>query len=385
MAILLVVVWHYFGMTFDARPKTALGYAHVLARMTWSGVDLFFVLSGYLISTNLMATRDRPGYFRVFYARRCARILPLYFAFLALHSLVTLPSVNGILGLAGREFDNRLPKWAFFTFTQNFLTATYQRGPDEALSVTWSLAVEEQFYLLLPFLIWVLPNRLVPWVALGCVTSAAFTRCLLLQIAPGAAGLSCYVLLPTRWDSLFLGVLVGWLLASPSRCERLRHRAGLLWGLLLVLSIGMGWMTISARGVIMAPFVTASGYTWIGLFYAVLLMLVLIGEAKVLGSLLRLPGLCRLGALSFGVYLFHEPVRAVIGAMFGGPEAGGRFWLRTAVAVGLTWVLAEASWRWLESPCIQFGRRARHGAVARRSSGWGRAQHWVAAPGIGEG
>ncbi len=103
LAILLVVIWHYFALPYTPEAKTILGYVHVLTRMTWSGVDLFFVLSGYLISTNLLATRERPTYFRTFYTRRCARILPLYFAVLGVHAILTAADVKAVLGSVGRE------------------------------------------------------------------------------------------------------------------------------------------------------------------------------------------------------------------------------------------------------------------------------------------
>jgi peptidoglycan/LPS O-acetylase OafA/YrhL len=363
-AILLVMVWHYFGVPYTPQAHTILGYIHLSSRMTWTGVDLFFVLSGYLISTNLMATRDRARYFRVFYTRRCARIIPLYFTILTLHSLVTLPTVQATFLPTSALFDNRVPKWAFFTFTQNIVMAVQQRFADQALGVTWSLAVEEQFYLLLPLLIWCVPNRFLPWAALGCVTTAVLTRLALVQLLGDAAAMPCYVLLPTRWDSLFLGVLAGWVLAAPERHAWIQRKARYLWLSLLVLLAGAGWMTVTARGVIMSDFVSGWGYTWIGLLYAVLLVLVRTAGSRVLKSLFCNRWLCRMGVLSYGMYLFHQSVHGIVQSVLGAPSAGAGYWLGLGVAVGLTVVLAEVSWRWLESPFIRLARRVRHAKAA---------------------
>ena len=97
MAILLVLVWHYFAAQVVAEPKGFLHYCPSALSLTWSGVDLFFVLSGFLISGILLDHRNTSNYFRVFYIRRVYRIFPLYFLLLGLFLCVSGTSQQMIL------------------------------------------------------------------------------------------------------------------------------------------------------------------------------------------------------------------------------------------------------------------------------------------------
>ena len=141
-AICWVMLFHAGteGLGTPLRPVGALG---------WMAVDLFFVLSGYLIGTQLFAAfaRGEPTPVRTFYMRRMLRILPVYFVVVAVY--VWLPFAREQRGMA--------PAWQFFTFTENFLI-DYRH--DQALSHAWSLCVEEHFYWLLPlFVVALLPQR----------------------------------------------------------------------------------------------------------------------------------------------------------------------------------------------------------------------------------
>jgi peptidoglycan/LPS O-acetylase OafA/YrhL len=116
----------------------------------WMGVDLFFVLSGLLITGILLDTKNSEGYFKNFYARRCLRIWPLYYAVL-LFMFVIVPIVRP--SEAHTVFEARSsPWWSYPVFLQNFLVPIPTRATG-ALGVTWSLAVEEQFYLVWPLVV----------------------------------------------------------------------------------------------------------------------------------------------------------------------------------------------------------------------------------------
>ena len=151
VAILLVLVWHYFGAQVVAEPKSILHYCTHALSLTWSGVDLFFVLSGFLIAGILLDHHNTSNYFRVFYLRRVCRIFPLYFLLLALFlclsatNLSTSPSFRWLL-------HDPFPIWSYATFTQNILMGARGGFGPHWLGITWSLAVEEQFYLFVPFL-----------------------------------------------------------------------------------------------------------------------------------------------------------------------------------------------------------------------------------------
>ncbi|MGA3210374.1 MAG: acyltransferase [Terriglobales bacterium] len=138
--------------------------SHALEKMRsygWVGVDLFFAISGYLITSILVSSRDQPHYYRNFYARRGLRIWPLYYLLL-LFVFVLSPH----LGLwARQDFDPRYIHWEYYVFyVQNLV---YARLGSFALVITWSLCVEEQFYLVWPFAVRLCSRRTLTGVALA--------------------------------------------------------------------------------------------------------------------------------------------------------------------------------------------------------------------------
>ena len=146
-AILVVVIFHWIALPgvyiLPERLERLLSFG-------WSGVDLFFVLSGFLIGGILFDARDATNYFKVFYMRRFYRILPLYGAI----CLSTVAIFYVHLSTHAWLFDRaKIPWYAYLTFGQNFWIVTFRTLGNWPLAVTWSLAVEEQFYLTLPFVI----------------------------------------------------------------------------------------------------------------------------------------------------------------------------------------------------------------------------------------
>src|SRR5271169_5821010 len=140
---ILVVLLHNSPFRFPSAPL------RFLVGCGWMGVDLFFVLSGFLITGILLDTKPSKDYFRNFYARRCLRIWPLYYSVL-LFMFVIVPLVRP--QDAAGIFHKSSPWWSYLFFFQNFLVAfpTSSVGP---LGVSWSLAVEELFYLVWPLFV----------------------------------------------------------------------------------------------------------------------------------------------------------------------------------------------------------------------------------------
>src|SRR5579862_7992291 len=135
IAILWVMLWH---MHWLLHPSLLTG----LGRYGWMGVDIFFVLSGYLIGSQLLRpyTRGSQPSIGGFYLRRAFRVLPAYLTVLLLY--FTVPGFREAPGLS--------PAWQFLTFTENF---RINYATDQAFSHVWSLCVEEHFYLILPLLV----------------------------------------------------------------------------------------------------------------------------------------------------------------------------------------------------------------------------------------
>ena len=148
VAILLVLVWHYIASQAVVTDGTLASQALRALAITWSGVDLFFVLSGFLIVGILLDAKGGDAYFSTFYMRRACRIVPLYLLMVSIFAVVTTWQLH----TSDFLFKEELPLWSYFTFTQNFFMHGRGFGP-HWLGVTWSLAIEEQFYLVVPLLV----------------------------------------------------------------------------------------------------------------------------------------------------------------------------------------------------------------------------------------
>ena len=156
IAILVVLLRHaIFGVTsvqgIEAHSRFAT-FVIACGQLSWSGVDLFFVLSGFLIGGILLDARSSPRYFQTFYIRRAYRILPLYFLVIGLS---LLPHLLAQFSVARATHTTPLPlPWlSYATFTQNFWMAYLGVFGPSGMGITWSLAIEEQFYLSIPLLI----------------------------------------------------------------------------------------------------------------------------------------------------------------------------------------------------------------------------------------
>jgi len=189
---LLVLVSHYFG-------EVPHGINSLM--FAWLAVDMFFVLSGYLVGKLILEKQHNDNFFQVFYARRVCRTLPIYFVCLALNIVLM-----GYFTAPWAEFDGSFPLWSYFTFTQNFFMAATGGIGAHWLSPTWTLAVEEHFYLIVPLLFFVIPRRRIAVMLAAIAAGALVSRACVYELLadPGLIGL---VLLPTRADVLTAGLL----------------------------------------------------------------------------------------------------------------------------------------------------------------------------------
>ncbi len=167
LAILLVLILHYVPRT-EVVPKIFLQ----LTSLFWSGVDLFFVLSGFLIATILFQNKNSINYYKTFYIRRSARILPPYFALILFFIVVLYFNPKTF----ANTLINHFPIWSYFTFTQNFFAASGATFGGKWLGVTWSLAVEEQFYIFLSLAVRTLREKYLVFLAFVLIVIAPVLR-----------------------------------------------------------------------------------------------------------------------------------------------------------------------------------------------------------------
>jgi peptidoglycan/LPS O-acetylase OafA/YrhL len=340
LACLLVLLLHLVVRMLS--PEGPLGYLRAWLHVSVTGVDLFFVLSGFLLGSILLDNRGSPNLLKVFYARRTFRIFPLYFAFVGAGTLVPL-----LVGRGGS--DGRIPGWMYATYLQNFGMAYYGEMGLSYLDITWSLAIEEQFYLILPLLVILLPLRWLPWVCAAAVISAPLLRW-------AFPGVPAYVLLPCRWDALFLGVL-GAHLRSSSR---------LGWYILLAFSaVGLVAWTWQPSWFPLEPLShTLYGLGWLS-------VLMTCRTLPWLSWCCRFPPLVGLGTISYGVYLFHPAVFGVTTALLPDKNVLSNSLIGlsvSAVALTMTVVLALISYRWFEVPLLRIGHRWKYERPVERAA-----------------
>ena len=363
IAIVLVLIFHYLVAVASPQPGTAIAALHGIFDLAWAGVDLFFVLSGFLIGGILIKNRDAENYFATFYLRRAARLMPLYLAVVALYVAVSpwlLASHTdaGIWLVNGKA--EPLPVWSYLLYVQNGLIAQTQTAGGQWLGPTWSLAVEEQFYLLAPWLVRLVPpHRLVP-VLLGLIVAGIACRCAL--FVASQSWIPGYVTLIARWDSLFIGVLAAYAMTVPSLKARLEANTGRLPAMAGLLLAGLAILAASGMR-LETPAMATFGLTYISVTSLATIGVALLVKTWWTRALFRNALLVRLGAISYGIYLLHMPVYGLVCLTAHGmrPAIGGPTDVGLALlAFTITCALAEVSWRWLEKPILELGQSVRY-------------------------
>jgi peptidoglycan/LPS O-acetylase OafA/YrhL len=292
LAVLLVIAFHVFGVNdIGSRPWELV--LHRLMAAGWLGVDIFFVLSGFLITGILYSTLSSERFFGNFYGRRTLRIFPLYYGYLLL--------VAASHYLLGTGLDRRV---AFlFTYTQNLFGDHW----DSLSSLTghlWSLAVEEQFYLFWPLVSYLARERQKIMRLCIVLSVVALTlRIVLFALLPRSQALMlCYRLVVCRMDSLLIG---GWLalaLQGPQRRALARFSKlgfGVLSSVILMMALRKNYFWWWNSRI-----TETFGFTFIALASAALLIMALI-EGSYVQIAFKTRALRWFGRYSYGIYIYH--------------------------------------------------------------------------------
>ncbi len=355
IAIILVLFHHFTILS----PATDLDRAIVQVPLIgWSGVDLFFVLSGFLITGILIDARGSDRYFSSFYARRTLRIFPLYYLIVFL-SLVVLPrfpaSYDLFVGAAAPR--EQLPYWLYLT---NFAVAARDRFVHGVLDIAWSLAIEEQFYLVWAVVVWLCPARLLGGLCAAILGAAPLARTW--ALAQGAEPIDVYVLTPYRADALAVGALLAW--AARRGWLAGQGRAALLGGMVAFSGvIVVCWM--DGESWWWGPAMQRVGYSLLALTSGGLLVgALMLPQQHLWPRLLSAGWLRAFGRYSYCLYLIHLPVRRVVQTFVFSPDQFALFttpWLGQlvfyAAATVPAFVLAWTSWRLFEGPILRLKRR----------------------------
>ena len=305
VAILLVMFVHLTVMDSGTLVDRAF---YRISTLGWVGVDLFFVLSGFLITGILYDSRNSPHFFRNFYVRRILRIFPLYYAVVVV-ALVLLPRWPGV--------EPPAAAWTYWVFLSNFAVAWQEQFPLGILVVVWSLAIEEQFYVVwAPVVRWLTAVRLVR-ACLALIVGAIVFRVIL--STAGAHPAVLYVLPFARMDALALGALLAILARRPGGLHPLARRARVAGPSAAVAVVAIAVWENNSRW--SEPVMQTLGYSCLAVLFGALLVMALAAPPGApIRRVLMMPALRRVGIYSYSMYLLHLPLRAVVRDHVFGPS-----------------------------------------------------------------
>ena len=349
IAILLVMAVHY--VIFEPAPGLENGVKH-LTDGGWMGVDLFFVLSGFLITGILADAKGSRTYFRSFYGRRVLRIFPLYYLYLAfIFFLVPLA-----LPSRAAATSSQSEGW-FWLYGVNLLVVHTGAWPTvPATARLWSLAIEEQFYLLWPLLVFLLSRKRLLQLAVAVIILTPLIRAGMLLA--GLPSVSVFVALWARWDALMTGAFVALALRSAIGQRVIaRYRKPVTWAAIAIL-IGAA---VRGRGLSQyAPAMQVIGFTAIALLAGSAVVSTVTAGSR-LSRWLSVAWLRAIGRFAYALYLFHAWAMWLLArtglrssnppVILGGhlPAVFGMALIAGALAYGMAWF----SWHLFESPILR--------------------------------
>ena len=381
IAVLLVMQYHFWALPFSLykRKPTLLlddGVALVFGA-GWIGVDLFFVLSGFLITGILLDVKGHGGYFRSFYARRTLRIMPVYFLFLAfvIFMIPLVPLFDDGFTVTSRTENLRNDQFWFWTYLVN-IAASLQSihiQPGFVNLHFWTLAVEEQFYLIWPLVVLVLNRQRLAITCVAMIVAAAMLRIALTDgFASGVFNTNASaILMPTKMDTLALGALIAIMIRAGKLDDAARYAPFILTATVIVVAVfflkneGFALHDRDAK---------RWGYTAVALLFASALVLVLkASSASLLSRVLTSPVLRAFGKYSYAMYVVHllvsyELARQVVVNEWWRDVGGSQIPFNivfSLAATALTFGVAWLSWHLLEGPLLTQKKRFQYSAPTR--------------------
>lgn len=292
-----------------------------------TGVSLFFVLSGFLITRILLNTKHTNGFFKNFYIRRSLRIFPLYFLFLLLYYLI-FPIIH--IG----SFVQFNHQWFYWTYLQNF--AMTFNWPSSGPGHFWSLAIEEHFYLFWPFLIFFLTKRKLVFSIILIVAFAFLTRLLLISCDYGV-----FYFTFSRFDELAIGSLLA-IIENKGLLNRKSVLFFLLTGILSIIFSVTLWTYTTGQGL---DYIQLIKFPLLSLVYfSIIGVIISLNGNTVLEKTIGNPALTFSGRISYGLYVYHPTCFFIIGNFLKTES----FILNTILSFGLTFIISALSYQYFE-------------------------------------
>lgn len=357
LAILMVVVHNVASREVGLIDNLVVKIIHALSETGWIGVQLFFVLSGFLITGILLDGKNSPHHLRNFYIRRGLRIFPLYYAFLIFFFII-LPLFNSSPEWSSNTQSHQVWYWLYLI---NWVQPFHR---DIEFGHIWSLAIEEQFYLLWPLLVYHVRSKTLVYVCIFLVISAAIFRSMLLHFLPETGVNAAYTFTIARYDALAIGALVAIICRNEAWYYFFNKRSLSLIIFLLV--------TILITTAINHSFSPAKGIgaefhqTFIALLFGLFIFISIPPNKEKSSLLYRALSnniLVKYGKYSYAIYLFHIPVKYFWFSRFSLPAENyhglTKLWpiaYNVTAILLISTVLAIISWYILERPCLKLKR-----------------------------
>lgn len=336
LAILVVVIFHFFEFV-------------PVFRIGWIGVDIFFVLSGFLITGILIDTKGKPNFYRNFILRRILRIFPIYY-FVLIMSLLVIPFFLPDIFGRGYTYYTQNQAW-FWLYSQNWLFSQTGFPKNVALTHLWSLAVEEQFYLFWPLIVGLFSVRRLFVISVAIIFLSVFFR-LFWGEHMGLVFPYQYVATLSRMDALSIGAIIA--ILARKRMEWLEKYT---WVVFVISGLAFLLILVKSRVLMFKGLIEA--YTFIGLLAGCLLVFMLNKKPfKILRPLYH-PVFSFLGKYSYGIYIYHAIIYAILKNILS-PKlntvlSNGKMTLSLLgiIAIGVTIFVSILSYKYLEQPFLK--------------------------------
>ena len=351
LAIVMLLLYHCYPSLYKV--GTGIG---------WVGVDLFFVLFGFLITGMLLETKEQPGYFQKFFAWQILRIFPLYYLFLVVFFLL-LPLVPSAVWITQYHFlyENQ---WWYWLYIPNWWTVIQGHWPVPAFNPNayldfrltdhlWLLAVVEQFCIFWLLVVFVCNRRLLIFVCLYLIVQSLVIRNVFENLNLSYA--VSYVFTFGRLDALAIGALIAVLIREEKSRKLLEKTAPfVLFGALAVL---LGIILLTRSLTLMNPAFIRLGYTIIALLFGALLLYAL-STGTLVKKVAETPFLRWFGKYSYGIYIYHWTLYLLLFPVLsdwltGINNLNVRGFVISSICIGIILLMALASWHLFEKQFLK--------------------------------
>ncbi|HVT90991.1 MAG TPA: acyltransferase [Tepidisphaeraceae bacterium] len=327
LAILMVMFFHFTVLWKDSKIDVAFGAA---TRFGWAGVDLFFVLSGFLITGILLGSKGQTNFFRNFYMRRVLRIFPLYYLVVFIGTVV-LPHtpltqikdfrpINHGTWHFPFGYTSEMPHWPFYwLYFANFPIVFTSDFMNDLIAITWSLAIEEQFYMVWPFIVVACTTRTLKKVCLG-VLSFSFLSRVAVAIYMHHYGDTAnnhrmsYEFTFCRLDAISLGSLLATIMYEGGMDAVRALIPRTIWIAPIAAIVLLGSMAHAKKPIIHEdPYGMTVGYTSIAVLFLCIMIWTLTSAPRGIFNLFFTQKWLRfLGKYSYAIYLCHMPIHRIM-------------------------------------------------------------------------